>query len=530
MASLAEVIDGHAAQKPDAPAFLGVQARMSWAAYAERSRRLACALAGLELTPGARVGVLLPDGPGVHAAYVGVERAGATVMGIGPRAGLKEIRHLLKLSGASVLVSRGQYRETDMRELFEDLRGEGLPLAHQLIVEGELAAEDELLVNGEPFQAPGEAAQRELLAGRCLGEKDLFLLNSTSGTTGMPKCVKHDQARWFYFHQLATDAGEFRDDDVFMSVLPAPFGFGIWTAHVTPTLLGCPTVLMPSFSAEEAIALIEQHRVSVLAAVSTQFIMMLNSDALRRHDMSSLRALFTGGEAVPARRAAEFEELTGAKVLQFYGSNETGALSRTTTRDSQQVRFETAGKIIEDMQVKLVDEAGNDITATGHGQPACRGPAMSGGYYGDEAATRALYTQDGWMLTGDIGTLDAEGHLTIIGRVADFIIRGGKNISGPAVEESVASHPAVAMAAAVGMPDEVFGERVCVYVELQDGATLNLEELKAHLVANDVSKESFPERLEIVDALPRSSGGKVAKKQLRDDIAALIEAEKEDPS
>lgn len=503
---------------------------MSWREYQERSRRLACALVGLGQGRGVRVAVLLPDGPGVHATYVGVERAGATVMGIGPRAGRKEIRHLLELSGASVLVSRARYRETDMAALFAELRDEGLPLKHQLIVEGELAPDETLLVDGRPFAAPDPASQAALLAGRGLGEQDLFLLNSTSGTTGMPKCVKHDQARWFYFHRLAVEAGELRDDDVFMSVLPAPFGFGIWTAHVTPSLLGCPTVLMPSFSAEKAIALIEQHRVTVLAAVSTQFIMMLNSAALTQHDLSSLRVLFTGGEAVPAKRAAEFEKLTGALVLQFYGSNETGALSRTTTRDSQQIRFETAGKIIEDMHVKLVDEVGNDITASGHGQPACRGPAMSGGYYGDEAATRALYTKDGWMLTGDIGTLDADGHLTIIGRVADFIIRGGKNISGPAVEESVASHPAVAMAAAVGMPDEVFGERVCVYVELRDGASLNLEELKQHLAENDVSKESTPERLEIVEALPRASGGKVAKQQLRDDIAQRIAREKGEPS
>ena len=126
-------------------------------------------------------------------------------------------------------------------------------------------------------------------------------------------------------------------------------------------------------------------------------------------------------------------------------------------------------------------------------------------------------TDDGWMLTGDVATLE-DGVLRVIGRTADFIIRGGKNISGPAVEAAVSTHPAVALAAAVAMPDPVFGERVCVYAELRADATLSLEELVAHLAAAGVSKEWFPERLEIVDALPRASGGKVAKQALREDI------------
>jgi len=267
--------------------------------------------------------------------------------------------------------------------------------------------------------------------------------------------------------------------------------------------------------------------VSVLAAVSTQFVMMLNSPTLEKHDVSSLRSLFTGGEAVPTKRAAEFEEKTGAFVLQFYGSNETGALSHTSTKDSRETRLTTAGHVISGMNVRLYDDEGKDVTSSGEGQPACRGPATSHGYYNDEAANKKLYTDDGWMLTGDIATLDANGILRIVGRVADFIIRGGKNISGPVVEEAVMTHPNVALAAAVAMPDEVFGERVCAYVELRPDTTLTLTELTSHLAERGTSKELFPERLEIVNALPRSSGGKVAKGELREDIAKRVRKEKQ---
>jgi acyl-CoA synthetase len=174
------------------------------------------------------------------------------------------------------------------------------------------------------------------------------------------------------------------------------------------------------------------------------------------------------------------------------------------------------------MQVRLYDDASYDVTASGTGQPACKGPLMSLGYWEDPAANARLYTRDGWMLTGDVATLDADGVLAVVGRVADFIIRGGKNISAPAVEEAVATHPAVALAAAVAMPDPVYGERVCVYVEPRPGAHLTLDELRAHLQARGTTREWWPERLILLDALPRASGGKVAKSELRADARRRV--------
>jgi acyl-CoA synthetase len=341
----------------------------------------------------------------------------------------------------------------------------------------------------------------------------------------MPKVVAHDQRRWQAFHELAVDAAELSADDVFMSVVPAPFGFGIWTSHVTPTLLGAPTTVTPRFAAAETLELIERHRVSVLAAVSTQFVMLLECPELQQHDLSSLRVLFTGGEAVPFERAAEFEERTQACVLQFYGSNETGALSGTRLTDSREQRLRTAGRLIPAMNVRLFDEQGRDVTASGRGQPGCKGPTLSRGYWDDEKANAGLIREDGWMLLGDVVTVDADGYLTVVGRTDDFIIRGGKNISGPAVEQEIATHPAVALAAAVAMPDRVFGERVCAYVELRPGESLALPELVAHLRARQVSVENFPERLVVLEELPRGSGGKVAKERLRADIRQRLSEE-----
>lgn len=513
--SLADQIATHAAAHPDAVAYRSADAVMRWQEYDARSTDLAATLEALGLAPGERVAVLLPDGPGVHTALVGCEKAGVVAVGIGPRAGYKELEHLLRKTGAAALLTRPRHQDREVADFVAGLRRAGAPLRHHLVAtDGVRELEGPVEVDG----TPARAAERAADPSRRLGPGDVFLLNSTSGTTGMPKVVVHDQQRWFAFHDLAVETGDLSDRDVFMSVVPAPFGFGIWTSHVTPTLLGVPTTVSARFSAEETLAAIERDRVSVLAAVSTQFVMLLESPALARHDLSSLRLLYTGGEVVPYARAAEFEDRTGAAVLQFYGSNETGAVSGTRLGDDRERRLRTAGRVIPAMNVRLFDESGADVTAGGRGQPGCRGPTLSRGYWKDDEANAKLLRRDGWMMLGDVVTLDPDGYLTVIGRTDDFIIRGGKNISGPAVEQEVASHPAVALAAAVAMPDPIFGERVCCYVELRPGASLDLAELLTHLRARDVSKENHPERLEVLDALPRGSGGKVAKQKLREDV------------
>jgi acyl-CoA synthetase len=499
-----------AATEGDRPAFLADAGSLSWSGYLAASFRLARVFDALGVAPGSRVGVLLPDSAIVHVAFLAAEQAGLTVVGIGHRAGDREIAHLLGRTKAELLVTLADHRGRDTTELVAALADLGAPVRSHVVVPLVEAEDAPVLVNGAPAPTFGAMGVEQ----RRMGPDDLFLINSTSGTTGLPKCVMHTQNRWMYFHTQAVATGALTPDDVFMSVVPAPFGFGIWTAHFTPTLLGAPVVVSAAFDAERALELIERHRVSVLACVSTQFVMMLNAEGMADRDLSSLRVMYTGGEAVPYDRARAFEERTGCTVLQFFGSNETGLLSGTSLTDDAEHRLRTAGRVVADMQVRLYDGP-TDVTASGRGQPAGRGPATCIGYLDDPAANAELVNSDGWMLMGDICTLDADGYLTVVGRTSDIIIRGGKNISAAQVEDEVATHPSVALAAAVARPDEVFGEKVCVYVELRPGASLTLDELSAHLASRGTSKELRPEHLVVLDELPRSSGGKVAKGELR---------------
>jgi len=498
-------VDQPAAHPVDQPGLA-----LTWRDFDAAADALAAQLAGRGVASGDRDAVWHRDSAAIHVLFVAIERCGAVVVGIGARAGIREVAAILRSSRPTMLISDA-HRGDAAALAVADLPGD-VPVSTSVL--GTNAAPLSLDGGGKPG-TPGAESR--------LGPDDVFLINSTSGTTGLPKCVVHTQNRWHYFHRQAVANGLLIPDDVFLPVLPTPFGFGLWTSHTTPIHLGATAVLTERFSTAATCEAIAAHGVSVLCCVSTQLTMLMADPASREHDLSSLRVVFTGGEALPYRPAAEFEELTGAQILQFYGSNETGILSATTLRDSRERRLRTAGRVVPEMAVRLF-EGDRDVTATGRGQPACRGPATSLGYLGGSDHD-ALFTPDGWMRMGDICELDADGYLTVMGRTSDFILRGGKNISASQVEDAVMTHSAVAVAAAVAMPDPVFGEKVCLYAELVDGGAIALPGLVEHLLAMGFSKELLPERLIVVDDLPRSSGGKIAKGLLREDIRHRAEAD-----
>jgi acyl-CoA synthetase len=507
--TLSDAVRRNAEHSPDRCAYADDPGTaLAWREFDDSADALAEQLAGVGVERGDRVAVWHGDSAGIHVLFVAIERGGAIVVGIGARAGTREVAAILHSAQPKLLIS-DQQRSDAATRVAAEFPVPSLVLTHD-------ADFPRLNIDAKPGAVRVESQ---------LGPDDIFLINSTSGTTGLPKCVVHTENRWHYFHQKAVANGQLRPDDIFLPVIPTPFGFGLWTSHTTPIFLGATAVILRRFTAQATCEAIARHKITVLCCVSTQLTMLMADRACRDHDLSSLRVVFTGGEALPYRPAAEFEELTGAKILQFYGSNETGLLSGTTVDDPLERRLRTGGRIVPEMSVRLFD-GDQDVTATGRGQPACRGPATSLGYLGGTDHDQ-LFTRDGWMRMGDICEIDAEGYLTVTGRTSDFILRGGKNISAAQVEDAAMMHPAIAIAAAVAMPDPVFGEKVCLYVELTGSRTIDLPELVEYLLAQGVSKELLPERLIVVDELPRSSGAKIAKGRLREDIRARMEANHE---
>ena len=510
--TIADLVGRNALATPDQVAFYAPDATLTWREYDDLSTQLAAAYTMTGWQPGDLLAVLLTGGALTHVAYLAAQKAGLVTVGIGPRAGDAEVAHLIRHTGAAALATRSAHRGLPGAEIAARA---GAPRHVVLALAGGSIS---MSCDGvtAPILAIDEA--HSAVAGRGLGPDDLFFLNSTSGTTGLPKCVQGTMNTRKYFGPLAAEAAGFGPDEVVASVLPAPYGFGLWSAHIVPAQYGFPTVLVDSFDAAATLRLLERHRVTVLAAVTSQFLMMLTAPEFDRRNLSSLRIMFTGGERVPYRRAVDFEDRTGAAVLQFYGSNEAGPLSVTRVTDDRAHRLGTAGRAIGAMRVRLLSPEGTDVTAEGGpGQVAAKGPGCTPGYFRDEAANAALFRPDGWMLTGDLARLDSDGYLTVTGRAADFIIRGGHNVSAPAVEEAVGAHPRVAQVAVVPVPDELLGERVCAYVVTRDGQELGLDELREHLDAMGVGKQNWPERLACLPELPLSTGAKVDKVALRAD-------------
>ncbi|MFC9515734.1 class I adenylate-forming enzyme family protein [Nocardiaceae bacterium NPDC056970] len=503
---IGEVIRAWAQQIPDGRAFVTPTRTTTWREY----DRLADAVAReLRATAGGlrtRAALLLPDTAGVHAALCGCYRAGRVAAAIGVRSGVREIAHIMRRTGATVLVTAPEIRGRSWTDLVEELRGQGVFPADVVVVDEDSGAVDRHRLGGvvhSDTAAPGAP----------FTTSEVTILNSTSGTTGLPKVVAHDERKWVAFAREAMRGGRIGPRDVVCSVVPAPFGFGLWSAHFLPALLGVPVVVTAKFDVDEMAAMIERERVTVLCCVSTQFRMLLRSDAARHRDLSSLRILYTGGEPVPYRDARAFEERTGAKVLQFYGSNEAGVVSRTTLDDDVETRLRTCGHVLESAHVRVLDDSGADCRdRPRRGRPAVRGPLMSAGYWSDPAANAELYTRDGWMLLGDVVEIDDAGRVRVVGRTADFVIRGGKNISIVEIEELVGDHPSVSDVAVVGVPDDIFGERVCAVVVPVAGDHLDTETLAQWLRSRGVTTEYLPEYVVTVDRLEVGPGGKTDRR------------------
>lgn len=515
LSTLSELVINYAQERPGEPAYIEPDRTTSWAEYDRCGDAIARVLMTAGVPRGGRAAVLLPDTVEFHAALLGAERAGVVAVGIGARAGDAEITHLLRQTGATALITLGTHRGRDMAAAVATFADYVATLHIHVVLnrDGDHVARD--VRQNRPLADTASAAPQ--VTGRATAVDELWALNSTSGTTGLPKCVQQTQQRWKLLSRLAVANGELHSQDVFLGAVPGPFGFGLWTAHVCPTMLGVPTVLLGTFDIAVLARMIETHRVTVLAAVSTQFRMLLNSPAAERTDLSSLRVLFTGGEPIGTAAAAAFEERTGAVALNFFGSNETGAISATTIHDPAAQRLATAGRVLPGTDVRLYDDTGNDITATGGpGQPGAVGPLLCNGYYADDAANAELYHDDGHMLMGDLVTIDDAGYVRLVGRKSDIIIRGGKNLSAVEMESAIHTHPEVQLAAVVSIPDEEFGERACAVVSTRDDAELSLHALTEHMLDNGMSKELLPEYLLHMTEFPISAGGKVAKDQVRE--------------
>jgi acyl-CoA synthetase (AMP-forming)/AMP-acid ligase II len=463
--------------------------------------RIASALHRLGLVAGDALAVQLPNWPETAASYHAAARLGLVLVPIVPIYGPAEVAQILRRSGARAYITAASFRG---REAARDLPrlGDHPELAHIVVVGGPAPPEafswHDLHSADEPTPPPPEDASAAAL------------LLYTSGTTAEPKGVVHSHDT--LVAELLSSPTPPLDQPGTVSLQPFPAGHSAGlVALLGPAVHGYPTIVMDAWDADAGARLVAEHRVTAMAGTPIFLSSLLDAAEAGGHDISSLRHATTGGAGVPPA-LVERADAHGWRVCRCYGATEGPSLTSSAPDDPLAKRARTDGRPIGGALLRILDPLGADVAPGEEGEVAAVSPESFVGY-DDPAANDVAFTPDGWFLTGDIGRVDADGYLTITDRKKDIIIRGGENISSKEVEDVLARHPAILEAAVVAAPDDVYGERVCAFVVAT--APLTLEEVRAHFERAGVARQKAPERLELVDDLPRTPAGKVKKPDLR---------------
>ena len=489
MTSLALQLTESAAQHPDRPAVRHNDRVLTYAALDEASSRVASLLAARRISPGQPVGLMLPNIPEFAIVYYGILRAGGVVVPMNPLLKGREVAYYLYDSGAGLLFA------TPASEPHASAGARAAGVDTVLVDDGFAALLDE---------------HRPSLGLVARADDDLAVLLYTSGTTGQPKGAQltHANLRHNAFVTATTLFG-LGPDDVVMGCLPLFHAFGQTCALNAATCSGASITLLPRFDPTTALKVMERDRVTIFEGVPTMFAALVQHSDRAAPDTSALRLGVSGGAALPVQVLQEFEEAFGAPILEGYGLSETSPVASFNHPDRPR-KAGSIGTPVAGVEMRLLDDDGQDVGPGEVGEIAIRGHNVMRGYHNRADATREAIP-DGWFRTGDLARRDEDGYFFIVDRKKDLIIRGGYNVYPREIEEVLYQHPAVAEAAVVGIPHPSLGEEVGAAVALRGDATA--DDIR-DFVKSQVAAYKYPRRVWIVDALPKGPTGKILRREV----------------
>ncbi|GAB2869458.1 class I adenylate-forming enzyme family protein [Nocardioides pacificus] len=459
--------------------------------------------------PGDVVAVQLPNRPEAAIAYAGVLLAGATLLPAVHIYGPREMAFVLRQSGARALVLADRWRSIPYAERVPGLR-DAAPDLELVVMVG--AAVDGTVPWAD---LPSDAA----LPDPTVSFDDVALLCYTSGTTADPKGAQLTQAAVVAEVDSQPSLLGTGPDPVQLVSFPLGHVAGL-VSLLRPLVHGTATIVTDGWEPTRALELIASYGVTYTAGTPLHLATLL--DALESGaPIGTLREYLVGAATVPADLVARADRL-GITAFRCYGSTEHPTISSGVVDDPLEKRQHTDGRPTPGTEIRIVDEAGDDRPAGVDGEVVCRGPEQMIGYR-DPALDAETWTDDGWLRTGDIGHLDADGYLTLTDRAKDVIIRAGETISSREVEDVLLTCPGVADAAAVAVPDPYYGEKVGAVLVPRPGATPDLDSVRAHFAACGLARQKTPEYVELRDELPRTPLGKVRKADLRAEIRHHLE-------
>jgi fatty-acyl-CoA synthase len=493
-----------------------------WWTYAELDRdvdRVARGLLALGVEKGQRVGIWAPNCAEWVLVQYATAKIGAVLVNVNPAYRTHELGYVLRQSGVSVLVTAESFKTSDYVAMVEEVRGDCPALEHVVVI-GTPSWYG--LVSGA--DAVDESVLRERSAA--LSCDDPINIQYTSGTTGFPKGATLSHHNILNNGYFVAEICGFTEDDVV--VVPVPFYhcFGMVMGNLGATSHGA-TIVIPSAGFEPAatLAAVQETGGTVLYGVPTMFIAELALPEFSSYDLSTLRTGIMAGSPCPVEVMKRVvAEMHMAEVTIAYGMTETSPVSTQTRRDDDlERRVSTVGSVHPHVEVKVVDPVTGLTLQRGEAGELCtRGYSVMLGYWDEPQKTADVLDAAGWMHTGDLATMDADGYLNIVGRIKDLVIRGGENVYPREVEEFLYSHPDIADVQVIGVPDAKYGEELCAWIRMRDGAEpLDADAVRA-FCQDKLAHYKVPRYVQVVDEFPMTVTGKIRKVEMRERSVDLL--------
>jgi cyclohexanecarboxylate-CoA ligase len=493
---------------------------------------LAAALAGLGVGRGDRVAAQMPNWSEFAVIAVALSRLGAVLVPIMPIFRHEEVGYVLRHSGARILIGPAHFHRFDHLAMYGEL-SERLPgLEHILVVRPEpsdaltgardLAAVIDEVRAAHPSQSDVHALDSTL--GPAAGPDDGSVVIYTSGTTSRPKGCYHSFNTFHATSKGMIDTLGVTENDVFFNPSPVSHTTGLVTGLIVPMLAGGSTHFMPAWDPADGLARIRDNGCTITVTSTTFLSTVMEAYDPRVDDLSSMKRWICAGAPIPGSLVqAARSTFPGCAILSLYGRSENLITSMCGPSDPPERSVLSDGGALPGAEIRIVDEAGRELSHGESGDIAYRGPSHMLGYFRDAEQTRALFTPDGFSRSGDLGVMDAAGSVRVNGRLKDIIIRGGINISSREVEDLLITHPAIRDAAVVSMPDARLGERACAFIVCEPGHEgPTLEQVSEFLRGKKIAVQKHPERIEVIAELPLTPVGKVSKAILRDRIREIL--------
>ena len=497
--------------------------------YAELDRdstRLALNLVDLGLKPLDRVVLQLPNVAEFALIYFALQKIGAIpIMALATHR-YRELSQFVQLSGAVACVAMDATKDYDYRELLSRVMAENRGVKIGILLGkasgGLLSFQD--LVEKEP-----KARIDSLKAlNNEIDPTDPAVFQLSGGTTGIPKLIPRTHNDYVYNSKTACTVTGVSEGRVLLDVLPLAHNLPLACPGMQGFLIsGGTVVLSTSVRSEDVFKIVQANKVTHIHVVPALLIRWINDPAITKYDLSSLEFIQSGGQRLQPEVRRKTKELIPSVFVQENFGMAEGLLMFVRKDDPEDVRMETVGlPISPDDEVRILDDDDNIVKFGEVGEFCCRGPYTLRGYYGTPEHNARAFTSDGFYRSGDLMRQHPSGRYMVEGRKKDLINRGGEKISAEEIENLILTHPAVQNVACIPYPDEVLGERMCACIIPKKGQSVSFDSLIAHLEKEEMAKHKLPERIEMMDDFPLSAFGKVSKKQLVEDIAKKVEAEK----